>query len=67
MLIHGLTREGTDKVGLRVMSKRESLGKFIEMLRADGTLHIELFRFIALTEGSATWLRLWNDGWKSFK
>ena len=49
MFVHGLTREGTNEIGLGVVGKREGLGKLVEVLRTHRTLHVELFRLVALT------------------
>ena len=49
MLIHGLTRESTDEIGLGVVGKWEGLGKLIEVFGTDRTLYVELFRFVTLT------------------
>ena len=49
MFIHGLTRQVTDEVGLRAVSKGEGLGQLIEGLGTDRTLGVELFCLVTLT------------------
>ena len=50
MLIHRITRYGTDEIRLRVVGKREGLTQLVEVLGADWTLNVKLFWFVTLTD-----------------
>lgn len=49
MFIHGVTRQGTNEVGLRTVGKWERLGQGIEWLGTDRALSVMLLLLVALT------------------
>ena len=55
MFVHGVTREGTDEVGLGAVSEGERLGEGVERLCTHRTLCVVFLLLVALTGGE--WLR----------
>lgn len=49
VLVHGLSREAADEVGLGAVGEWQRVGEVVEVLGADWTLAVELLRLVALT------------------